>query len=41
MENIIPIIIARQVIIFNPPTRHASGTGATDTSTTASPPRAV
>ena len=35
------IIIASDDIIFNPPTRHASGTGATETSTTAKPPNAV
>ena len=35
------IIITSDTIIFNPPTRHASGTGATETSTTAKPPNAV
>ena len=33
--------IPRQVIIFTPPTLQASGTGATDTNTTAKPPNAV
>ena len=41
MAKTIPIINNKQIIMLKPPTAHASGTGATETSTTARPPRAV
>ena len=41
IEKIIPTITTTHTIMLNPPTLQASGTGATETSTTAKPPKAV